>query len=199
MPLKFSIQTIKKCSILDPRTLTWSQSSSSSSGGKCYTRTNWSSMDCVCTHQSIYGIHSSNGDLYLGFEHQWFYAAIGFQLFVSLLVIVIFVYRLIFKPKHATISVFSVCSIQVLTSHMLATSIYLIIVILSPVLNVDESGIVDASNSSCMVVGIVLHFAILLQFSSILMSALLLYLILVKGYFAIDSPNKKKGKHYILI
>lgn len=186
MSLKFSIQTIKKCSIFNPKSQSWSSS-------KCQTRTNWTSLDCVCSHESIYGIYSNNGELYFGFEHEWFYAAIGFQLFMSLVAIVLFVYRLVRKPKHATLSVFSVCSIQVLASHMLATVMYLITVILSPILNVDESGIVDASNSSCMVMAIVFHFTILLQFSSIFMNALLIYLILVKGYFVIDSGNKKKG------
>lgn len=187
MPFKFSIQTIKKCSILNPTNLAWSAS-------KCHTHTNWTSLDCVCTHQSIYGIYSNNGELYFGFEHEWFYVVIGFQLFVSLLAIILFIYRLIKKPKHETLSVFSVCSIQVLASHMLAMVMYLATVLLSPILNVDESGIVDASNSSCMVMGIVFHFVILLQFSSIFMNALLIYLILVKGYFSIDSENdKKKG------
>lgn len=120
-------------------------------------------------------------------------ASIAFQLFVGSIGVFMLVFRLVKKSKHDNFSVFSVCSIQVLASHMLYTIIYLITVVLSPVLNVDESGIVDASNSPCTVLGIVFHFVIVLQFSSMFMNALLLYLILIKGYFVIDPSQKKKS------
>lgn len=187
MPLKFSIQTIKKCSILEPINLEWSNT-------RCQTRTNWSSLDCMCAHQSIYGIYSKNDLSYYGFQHDWFYASTAIHLFASFVALSLFIYHLIRKPKHDTFSVFLVCSIQVIGSNVLAVVMYLITVLLSPLLNVDESGIVDASNSSCMVMAIVFHFVIVLQFSSMFMNAFLFYLILVKGYFALQSSQKKKSE-----
>lgn len=189
MPLKFSIQTIKKCTILQTSDLIWSNA-------KCQTKSDWSSLDCICSHQSIYGIYSRDEQQYFGFQHDWLYASIAFKLFTSSISIFLFVYRLVKKNKHDTLSVFSVCSIQVLASNMLAQIMYLIVVVLSPSLNVDESGVFDASNSSCTVMGIVFHFVILLQFSSMFMNALLFYFILVKGYFLLESSNKKKSRLY---
>lgn len=196
MPFKFSIQTIKKCSILQPSTLDWLSN-------KCQTKNGWSSIDCTCWHQSIYGIYSRNSDLYYGFQHSWLYASIAFKLFCSSIVIIAFVYRLVRKPKHDTLSVFCVCSIQVILSNMFFQVMYLVTVVLSPTVNVDESGVLDASNSSCTVMGIVFHFVIILQFSSMFMNALLFYFILVKGYFLLEPSNNVKSIkskfHFLII
>jgi hypothetical protein len=113
MPFKFSIQTKKQCSILNPSDLVWSNK-------LCQTRSNSSSIECTCAHQSIYGIYTHDDSLYFGFQHDWFYAAIVCKLIVSMGAIFIFIYRLYKKESHDILSIFSVCTIQLLTSNIFA-------------------------------------------------------------------------------
>jgi hypothetical protein len=145
------IQTDKLCSLYDERTLDWDTS-------LCKTNSMHSNyVECQCAHNSIYGLASSKivSSTYFGYDYGWFYTCISIKLFGSLAAILtyFFIYK---KYTFASISL-----MNLIASNALTQLLYLLVVAISPSINVIEP---YGNNCSCIILSLLFHYFILTQF-----------------------------------
>ncbi len=159
-----AIQTNKQCSIFDSNQSDWNPN-------YCQTIKGYNYIECVCFHQSIYGLVTLIDPFYYGFNHVWFYISVVFVLIALLSAILTYFLCL-------NVYLFnSICFIQFLISISLTQLFYLLTVAISSCVISDEP---DENNSACTVLSIFFHYFILSQFSWSFMCSFVYYTHFVK-------------------
>ena len=160
-----SVQSEKECYIFNTDSKQWQNN-------MCKTYRIENSIECKCSHQSIYALISQNKAFYYGFNFQMIYVSIMLKmlsLFFAVLTYFLFIAHLY--------TFFSLCLMQLMISTCLTQIFYLLTVSISPSIIAQEP---YQNNASCSCLGAFFHYLILTQFTWIFISTVNYYFVLSK-------------------
>jgi hypothetical protein len=195
---KKSLETNKKCSILHYNAssdrLAWNQS-------LCFSPTplfthNDAYLECVCKHQSIYGLVNLNNEFYYGFSYDFYYVSVCFVL-VSIFVTLLN-YFICFKKLY---TFFSFYFVQFLFAVFFSQIFYLVVIVASRSHDLLKQSAYFSNfpNKACTFIGVLLHYFLVAQFFLIFYSIFNFYLVYVNRNKKTNWSMNKKIEHDIFI
>nr|QVK45649.1 G protein-coupled receptor [Proales similis] len=152
-----AVQTGKKCGVFVDSNVGWDTSA-------CRTRILSTGIECECQHNSLFGVVRPDKSRPFGYDFNWLYAALAFNIFASLLALVS---QLLFVSAYTHRLVIF---LQPVVANTIVHILYLILIAYREWFTADTEPY--GSNVNCTVISLLFHLFILAQFSSMLSGAL---------------------------